>query len=388
MGFGERLPKSDHRVWIHGASVGEMMAMRPIADRFHAKCPEAPVVVSTVTPTGQEVARKSFAWAEQVRYFPLDMPGPVARSISGVGARVHALAETELWPNFLHAAARRGPVVLLNGRISDRTFQNAQRILPAYRWMVGHLSIVAMQTQADADRITELGADPSRVRVLGTSKFDEPVPQMDAAALREWRRRLGLRDDRVAIAGSIFPGEDEAVLNAFIASRARIPSLRLLIAPRHVERAPDIHALALSAGLKPGFRSANLDGDEDVIVIDTYGELAELYALAEVAFVGKSLGTEEGGQNLIQPMAHGVPVVHGPNMQNFRDVAARAEEVGASRVVQDAAALADAWTSLLASEVKRRGMGEAGRALVESNRGAADAYADVLREALKGCPPG
>jgi 3-deoxy-D-manno-octulosonic-acid transferase len=363
--------------------VGEMVALQPIARRFHARRPDAPVVVSTITPTGQEVARRAFDWAEQVRYFPLDTPGPVTRSVNAVGAHVVALLETELWPNFLHAASLSGTVVLLNGRISDRTFRSARRIRPLYGWMLSQLSVMGMQTEADAERILELGAPSDRVRVLGTSKFDEPVPMLDSAARSEWRRVLGLGDDRVVIAGSTFPGEDEAVLAAYRAAQPAAPGLRLLIAPRHIDRAKDIVALAGAEGLKAGLRSGVLEGDESVIVVDTYGELATLYGLAEAAFVGRSLGANRGGQNLIQPMAHGVPAVHGPNMQNFRDVAEQADLAAAAQRVTDAEGLADAWLRILTTPDWRDAMGKAGRILVERNKGVADRYAAVIDEALR-----
>jgi 3-deoxy-D-manno-octulosonic-acid transferase len=355
-----------------------MVALQPIARRFHAIRPDAKVVVSTITPTGQEVARRAFDWAEQARYFPLDMPGPVARSVNAVGATVVALLETELWPNFIHAASIVGPVVLLNGRISDRTFRSAQRFRPLYRWMLNHLTMMGMQTEGDAERIRELGAPADRVHVMGISKFDESVPSLNEAAKREWRDKLGLGDARLLIAGSTFPGEDEAVLQAFRVCRSVTPNLRLLIAPRHIERAAAILALAASAGFSAGLRSNGPAADVDVVIVDTYGELATLYGLAEAAFVGRSLGANRGGQNLIQPMAHGVPAIHGPNMQNFRDVAGQADNSAAAQVVTDAEGLADAWLRILTSEEWRRAMGEAGRSEVKRNKGASDRYARVM----------
>jgi 3-deoxy-D-manno-octulosonic-acid transferase len=367
---------------MHGASVGEMVALQPIARRFHAVRPDAHVVVSTITPTGQDVARRAFDWAEQVRYFPLDTPGPVARSVNAVGANVVVLLETELWPNFLHAASLMGPVLLANGRISDRTVRRARRVRPLYRWMLGHLSMMGMQTEGDAERIIALGAPPDRVRVLGTSKFDEAVPALDDAGRAEWRSKLRLGQDRVLIAGSTFPGEDEAVLSAYQICRAVAPGLRLLIAPRHIDRAEDVALLARKSGLSVGLRSGELTGDENVVVINSYGELAGLYGLAEAAFIGRSLGENRGGQNLIQPMAHGVPVVHGPNMQNFRDVAEQADKAAASELVLDAEGLADAWLRMITTPELRGAMGVAGRRLVESNKGASDRYAQMISSAL------
>lgn len=389
LGLGPALPPSDRRVWLHGASVGEMVALQPIARRFHALRPDAKVVVSTITPTGQEVARRAFDWAEQVRYFPLDTPGPVTRSVNAVGASVVALLETELWPNFLHAAAFLGPVVLINGRISDRTLRRARKVRPLYKWMLAHLSVMGMQTEGDAERIIALGAPADRVHVMGTSKFDDAVPILDAAGRTEWRSKLRIRDDRVVIAGSTFPGEDEAVIAAYQMCRTAVPGLRLLIAPRHIDRAEDVALLARKAGLTVGRRSGELTGDENVIVVDTYGELAALYGIADAAFIGRSLGENRGGQNLIQPMAHGVPVVHGPNMQNFRDVAEQADAAAASEMASDAEGLADAWLRLVSTPELRLAMGKAGRKVVESNKGASERYAQVISTALRrGTPSG
>jgi 3-deoxy-D-manno-octulosonic-acid transferase len=381
LGFGTPLPGRSDRIWLHGASVGEMMALKPIAEEFHRRRPDTPVVVSTITPTGQEQARKAFSWAEQVRYLPLDAPGPVSRAMSQVRPAVVGLVETELWPNFVHAAASRGVVVMLNGRISDRTFRPALRFRAFYRWVLRQLAIIGAQTTADAERFLALGAPEDRVRVLGTSKFDEPVPLLDDESRARWRRDLGIGDDPCLVAGSTFPGEEEAVVSAFLAARRIRPSLRLIIAPRHVQRADEVERVAASAGLMVLRRSEGRPGAADVVIVDTYGELAALYGLAEAAFIGRSL-TERGGQNLIQPMAHGVPVVSGPNMQNFRDVAEQAEAVGALQRVADAGGLTVAWQNLLSSSDERRRRGEAGRELVARNRGAASRYADVLEEAL------
>jgi 3-deoxy-D-manno-octulosonic-acid transferase len=358
-----------------------MHALRPVAERFHARRPLAPVVISTVTETGQGIARKSYPWAEQVRYAPLDMPGAVARSVNAVGASVVALVETELWPNFLYAAAMRGRVVMINGRISDRTLGPARRFPGLYAWMLSHVDLLGMQTRQDADRVIALGADPGRVRVLGTSKFDEDVPLLDDAGRAEWRKTLGLGAHRVVIAGSTFPGEDEAAIAAFMAARAKVPGLRLLIAPRHIERAPEVARAAETAGLRVARRSIGDAADADVLIVDTFGELAALYGLADVAFIGKSL-TEHGGQNLIQPMAHGVPVIYGPNMENFRDVAEQAEAAGAAIRVPDAAALAETMDALMTTDAARRTMGEAGKRLVAANRGASARYAGLIIEAL------
>lgn len=343
--------------------------------------PDAPVVVSTITPTGQEAARKAFDWAESVRYFPLDLPGPVGRSLRAVGPEVVALAETELWPNFLYEASANARIVLLNGRISDRTFGPAKKARSLYAWMLSHLSVLGMQTEADAERVIALGAPEERVRVIGISKFDEDVPTLTTATRDHWRRELGLGPDPVAIAGSTFPGEDEAVIAACMAARRIQPNLKLIVAPRHIERAVDVERAAQAAGLRSARRSQGPDPRADVIILDTFGELASVYGLADVAFIGKSL-TDRGGQNLIQPMAHGIPVVFGPNMQNFRDVAAQAELAGAAVRVESAEALAEAWTRLLGDPNVRDRMGSAGQLLVNKNRGASDRYARILEEAL------
>lgn len=381
LGYGPVLPPSGHRFWLHGASVGEMIALRPIAERLRARRPDAPMVISTVTVTGQEVARKTFPWAEQIRYLPLDLPGPVGRAVEAVGPRVTALVETELWPNLIHAAALRGPVVVVNGRLSDRTFGPARRLRPVYAWALSHFHAIGAQTARDAERFAALGAPEDRIHVLGTSKFDEETPLLDDAGRDDWRRRLGLGAHRAMIAGSTFPGEDQAVVDAFLAARSAVPDLRLLVAPRHIERADQVVLAAKAAGLRVARRSKGPAEGADVIVVDTYGELAVLYGMADVAFIGKSL-TERGGQNLIQPMAHGVPVVYGPHMDNFRDVAEMAEAEGAAIRVSDAAGLARAVAGIAADESARRAMGVAGRRLVESNRGASDRYAALLEAAL------
>ena len=381
MGRGTELPADPHRLWLHGASVGEMAAAKPILQIIHDKAPQAGVVISTITPTGRNAAEGSYPWAEDIRFFPLDVPSAVRRSLNAVKPALVAIIETELWPNFLYLASRRCPVVLINGRISDKTFRKAGSCKALYAWMFSHISVLGMQTQTDADRAVQLGAPSDRVSVLGISKFDEPVKTLTTDAIAGWRSALGVGDAPVIVAGSTFSGEDEAVCRAVAGARSVAKGLKAVIAPRHLERAPEVMQAIQGAGLRGCLRTDGPDPSADVIVLNTFGELAEVYGIADAAFIGKSL-CSRGGQNLIQPMAHGVPVVYGPHMENFRDVAAMAEAEGAAIRVQNADELKVVISDILGDPQRRHSMGKTARALVERNRGASERYAELLLKHL------
>ncbi len=381
MGRGAELPPNPHRLWLHGASVGEMAAAKPILQVIHNKVPEVKVAVSTITPTGRAAAEASYPWAEDIRFFPLDVPSAVRKSLNAVKPALVAIIETELWPNYLYLASRRCPVVLINGRISDRTFRKAGTCKALYTWMLSHISVLGMQTQTDADRVVQLGAPEDTVRVLGISKFDEPVKTLSEEGVARWRDVLGVGDWPVIVAGSTFSGEDEAVCRAVAVARSVVPGLKAVIAPRHLERVPEVLQAIRDAGLRGQLRTDGPNPEADVIVLNTFGELAEVYGIADAAFIGKSL-CSHGGQNLIQPMAHGVPVVYGPHMENFRDVAAMAEAEGAAIRVQNADELAGALTDMLSQPELRRSKGQSARTLVERNRGASERYANLLLDYL------
>lgn len=377
--LGERLPP-EPRCWIHAVSVGESAAAVPLVEGIRARWPELGIVVSTITPTGARIVGDRLAGTATHRYFPIDLPGPVRRALDAARPRFFIAIETELWPNFLRALARRGiPAMIANGRISDRSFRRYRWVRGLMRRVLANVSVFAMQTEEDARRIIALGAPPSRVVVTGNLKSDlVPEPAGDDPAA--WRERLRLgADTRLWIAGSTHRGEEAVVLDAFLRARTRCPDLALLLAPRHPERAGEVEELIRERGLTAARRSRLAAGTAPgaVLILDTVGELAALYALAEVVFVGGSL-VPVGGHNVLEPAMRGKPVLVGPHMSNFREGAELLERSGGGLVVKDGPELERELARLLEDRDLARRMGEAARQAFAGRQGAVSATLDLI----------
>ncbi len=367
-------------VWLHAVSVGEATAAAPLVRMLRGRRPEIPLLVSTTTETGRAVAEQRLA-ADRYQFFPLDFGWAVRRTLARIRPRAVLLTETELWPNFLAACARqRIPVIVINGRISPRSFPRYRLIRGWFGRVLQDVTLFCMQSDEDALRVKALGAPPDRVRVTGNMKYDLPDQAVNASELRA---SLGIGPgQRLLMAGSTHPSEEEAVLTAFQAI-ASGRHLVLLIAPRHPERLDDVERLVRRAGL-PCIRRTVAGApcpDGAVLLLDTMGELSRLYAAAEVVFIGGSL-IPHGGQNILEPAAHGRPVVHGPYMGNFAEIRDRFRQADAAREVADAVALQQAMAELLDSADMRETMGEAGRAIVLSQRGATARTADLVERFL------
>jgi len=380
--LGDGLPP-EPRCWIHAVSVGESAAAVPLVEAIHRRWPELGILVSTITPTGARIVADRLAGTAVHRYFPLDLPGPVRRALEAARPRFFIAIETELWPNFLRALARRRtPAMIANGRISDRSFRRYLRVRWLMRRVLADVSVFAMQSEEDARRIVALGAPAERVVVTGNLKSDL-VPRADAADT-VWRDRLGLRaTDRLWIAGSTHRGEEAIVLDAFLRARARCPDLALLLAPRHPERAGEVLDLIRERGLAPVRRSRLPEGRAPgaVVLLDTVGELAELYALAEVVFVGGSL-VPVGGHNVLEPAMRGKPVLYGPHTGNFREGALLLERSGGGLVVKDALELERELSRLLEDRGLARRVGDAARAAFAGRQGAVSATLELIARHL------
>lgn len=380
--LGDGLP-AEPRCWVHAVSVGESAAAVPLVEAIHRRWPELGILVSTITPTGARIVADRLAGTAVHRYFPLDLPGPVRRALEAARPRFFIAIETELWPNFLRALARRRtPAMIANGRISDRSFRRYLRVRWLMRRVLADVSVFAMQSEEDARRIVALGAPPERVVVTGNLKSDL-VPETDAADA-VWRERLGLgATDRLWIAGSTHRGEEAIVLDAFLRARARCPGLVLLLAPRHPERAGEVSELIRERGLAPARRSRLPEGRAPgaVVVLDTVGELATLYALAEVVFVGGSL-VPVGGHNVLEPAMRGKPVLYGPHTSNFRESALLLESSGGGLVVKDALELERELSRLLEDRDLARRVGDAARTAFAGRQGAVSATLDLIARHL------
>lgn len=377
--LGDGLPP-EPRCWIHAVSVGESAAAVPLVEGIRRRWPELGIVVSTITPTGARIVAERLAGTAAHRYFPIDLPGPVRRALDAARPRFFIAIETELWPNFLRSLARRRiPAMIANGRISDRSFRRYRWVRWLMRRVLADVSVFAMQTEEDARRIIALGAPPSRVVVTGNLKSDL-VPEPIGDDTSAWRERLRLgADARLWIAGSTHRGEEVVVLDAFLRARTRCPDLALLLAPRHPERAGEVEDLVRERGLAAARRSRlPADGAPGaVVILDTVGELAALYALAEVVFVGGSL-VPVGGHNVLEPAMRGKPVLVGPHMSNFREGAELLQRSGGGLVVKDGPELERELTRLLEDRDLARRMGEAARQAFAGRQGAVSATLDLV----------
>jgi 3-deoxy-D-manno-octulosonic-acid transferase len=374
-------------IWLHAVSVGEVIAGVPLARALKQRFPTQPLIISTTTQTGQKVARERLGFADAVFYFPLDWAWMVKRVLRAIRPASVIVLETEIWPNFLREARRAGaPVIFVNGRLSDRSFARYQRLLGMlgfllrgfFRRVLSNGALFAMQSQTDAERIRALGAPADRVTVTGNLKYDSPAPS--SSPLETWLAESVLRQNRrpLIVAGSVVAAEEPLVLRAFGVLKKRMPDALLVLAPRKPERF-EIAAQETEGADYRFVRRSNITGDDpksgvlpkavEVFLLDSIGELAGLYRLADAVFVGGSL-VAAGGHNILEPAACGRPPVFGPSMENFRGIARTFIERGAAREVTSAEDLGAAWIELVEHPELSRKMGDAARELVEASRGA------------------
>ena len=380
-------------VWIHAVSVGEVLTARILVAPLKERLPFHRILLSTTTATGHAVAERSVKGADGLFFAPFDWPSPVRKALDRVQPALLVLVETEIWPNLIHEAHRRGVrVVIVNGRISPRSFGRYRAVRGLLRRVLAEVDLFLMQSEPHADRARQIGAPPDRVRALGNLKYDALG---DARPPAELARLLGEVTDRrpLWVAGSTVAGEEPMVLAAFRDVRARVPGTRLLIAPRHPERFGEVAALIEAAGFRAERRSAlgSAPWPGEVLLLDTLGELARVYALATVVFVGGSL-VSAGGHNILEAAVSGKPVIVGPHMENFQEIADEFQAEGALRMVLSAEELAGEVAGLLADPARRATLGGAARAIVDRNRGAlartVDALAGLLEARHPSPPPG
>jgi 3-deoxy-D-manno-octulosonic-acid transferase len=366
-GFVERVPQGV-AVWVHAVSVGETVAALPLIQALLAHHGEQEVWVTTMTPTGSARVRSELGDRVRHSYIPYDLPGAVARFLDRAQPRQVVVMETELWPNLFRAVSRRGlNLVLANARLSPRSFRGYSRLQRAVSEVLADCTIVAAQSDADAERFRALGAQ--RVTVMGNIKFDLAVPDEKVRAGRSLRQWFGTSRP-VWIAASTHEGEDQQILAAHQVLLETMPEAALILVPRHPQRFDATFRLAEKTGLavqrRTGFDSAE---PAQILVGDSMGEMFVYFGAADVAFVGGSLA-RVGGHNVLEPAAIGLPVLFGPHMFNFLPARELLLQAGAAIEIADANALADALIELLGAPQRAQQMGQAGRQAVEANRGA------------------
>lgn len=370
--------------WVHAVSVGEVMAAKPIVRELRRRYPDGFILLTTTTRGGREVAQ-GLADASAVAYFPLDFPWAVGRALRAVRPDAILLMEWEIWPNFLMAAKKQGArVAVLNGRISDKGLRRGLKA----RWLLSEgleaVDLFAMQSDEDTRRAGRVGAPKEKTKTVGNTKFDESATMLTSEERQKLRAELGIPEDvPVWVCGSTrdgkdsTPDEERLVAAAMKKVREHFPKLVVIVAPRHLERVETVKAHL------PGAVQRSKGETSQTLILDTFGELGKVYAIADIAFIGGSLAPW-GGQSVFQPLAQGVPALFGPHMNNQRDIAALAIAEGVGEQVADADALADAlcrWLSL--SQEEKAQKAELSRALIERNQGVAAQCVEAVERLLE-----
>ncbi|MGA9797953.1 MAG: 3-deoxy-D-manno-octulosonic acid transferase [Terriglobales bacterium] len=393
-GLGERLGKISARlrlqpspaIWVHAVSVGEVLAVSELVRELRRHFPKDRVVVSTTTATGQELARKQFG-EESVFYFPLDFAFAIRPYLSLLRPRLIVLAETEFWPNFLRLAHASGArVAVVNARISDRSWPGYRRFRWIWRRVLRNVDLFLAQTTEDASRLRDIGAPEDRVQVSGNLKFDVPAPDPQPIVASLHSNFQQADAGPVMVCGSTVEGEETLVLRAFGNVLATYPQAVMVLAPRRPERFGEVAQLLEQMGIR-FWRRSSWRGEAiagGVLLIDNIGELASLYALADVAFVGGSL-VPRGGHNIIEPARHGVAIVVGKHIENFRDIVSLFESNDAVRVVGPEE-FTSVLMNLLSDDAERTALGRRGAQTLQSQMGATGRTLVGLEKLLESAP--
>jgi 3-deoxy-D-manno-octulosonic-acid transferase len=390
-GFFERMGRVPQRlhvperkpvIWVHAVSVGEVMASARLIEELGRRLPEYRIVVSTTTDTGQSLARKYFGEAN-VFYFPVDLGFAIRPYMGALRPRLVAIAETEFWPNFLHLARAQGArIAVVNARISDRSWPRYRRFRRILHKTLENVDLFLAQNANDASRLEDIGAAAERVQVTGNLKFDIPAPASSAIVESLRASIAACGGGPVLVCGSTVDGEEPLLLKAFESIRVQHPRAVMILAPRHPERFAVVASLLVQMSVRfyerSSWRGEPLCGC--VLLLDSIGELAALYSLADVAFIGGSL-VPRGGHNIIEPAQYGTAIVVGNHTENFRDIVGLFQSQDAVRVVGPAE-LPLVLLDLLANDAERKALGEHAAAAVRSQIGATARTADQLQGLL------
>jgi 3-deoxy-D-manno-octulosonic-acid transferase len=383
----------DRPIWVHAVSVGEAMAVRGLIEELRSAYPGKNFVISTVTATGNKIARGLARGKDLVTYLPFDFGFIVRSVIDRVNPAIFVIAETEIWPNLILYLYRKNiPVITVNGRVSDASFRGYLAIKILLKPILGKVSLFCVQTGRDAQRLLRLGVSGDKIKITGNMKFDIKVSsnmRRDPAEAEkkddmDYRKKLSLESGaRLLVAGSTHPREEEAVLGAYKGLLNEFAQLKLLLAPRHPERAKEIGGIVSGFGFRPVFLSAITAEcptclSRPVFILDTVGELTSFYAIADIVFVGGSL-IKKGGHNILEPASLGKPVLFGPYMFNFRDIADLFLTNRAALLVKNQDELKSNITYLLNSPSEAAEMGKRGYELILKNQGASRRNAGYVK---------
>ena len=383
------LMRGEPRIWLHAVSVGEVTAAAPIVTALRSRFPGACIVLSTSTETGRQMARKLATDATVHIYYPIDIPCVVRKVLDRVRPDLFVPVETELWPNFIRLCRARGTrIVMANGRISPHSYRRYRATRFFWKGILAALDLAGVISQTDAQRLAALGMPPSRIRVLGNAKYDGLAARVSPELEMEIAGSLGIEPGAmVLVAGSTHEGEESVILEVYRRLLEERPDFKLILIPRHIERAAAVMEMAHRAGFSDAIRMSEIRAGrsrsgERVVVVDLIGELFKVYSLATVVFCGGSL-VPKGGQNILEAAAWGKVVFHGPHMEDFRDERVLLEEAGAGITVRDGGELFTGIRALLEDPDLLRTKGESGRRTVAANRGAAGRYAELIADVLR-----
>ena len=371
-------------IWIHAVSVGEVNAAIPLINHILSAYPNHPLTVTTMTPTGSDRLISLFSNRVYHQYLPYDYPGAVNRFLKHVSPKLALIMETEIWPNVIHACHKKSiPIIYTNVRLSRRSYQGYERFRKLIEPTLQKINDFAVQVDADAQRLIQLGAREKSIHVTGNLKFDIPLAPSILEAAHSVRRNLGV-DRPILVAASTHEGEETKVLEAFSLIRKTLDNTLLVLVPRHPERFTQVEKLCTKSGFTTSKRSLNKETiapDTQVHLIDTMGELPLFLAACDVSFIGGSL-VEIGGHNLLEANALGIPVIFGPHMFNFLEIADLALQKGSAIQVQDENELAKVTIKLLQDPILRDNCGSRGKELIEENRGSLEHVKTLISKAI------
>ncbi len=376
--------RDGNRIWVHAVSVGEMYIALRFIEEVRTKTPDRKFIITVTTSTGHKIAEKAKHPDDVLVYFPSDFPFAVKRVVRKLSPEMLVLVENELWPNLLRYVKRADiPVVLINGRISDSSFRGYSKLKFVTRRALPLVDLFFVQTEMDKLRLVELGAPVDKIMVMGSAKYDVVKEDTNAAErARVIMDKAGIDESNlVLLGGSTWPGEELALLEIFKDLKDSFPKLKLVLVPRHAERRAEVENDIRQVGLDYTLRS-NLDVPDvnlsDILLVDTTGELRDLYYAATVIFVGKSLGNNVGGQNIIEPALAGKPIIAGPHLENFPDVAKDFLSAKALIQVRDAEELRNVLQEMFADKSKRDEYGSRARLLIPQKRGVLNKTVDKI----------
>ena len=386
----QKLPVGQQRIWIHALSVGEVLSAHPLVKELRLARPSITLIFSASTKTGEELARNVMAKEVDLFIpFPLDIFSVARKFINLIAADLFVLVETDFWPNFIHTINRKGtPAILINGRISQKSFARYQRFRFIFLPMFKIFKFISMQTESDAKKMIDLGVNADRVKALGNLKYDAVLPDMvgwdqEQRPTSFYRQQFGISPEKVVwIAGSTHPGEEVAILTAYKRLSLLFPDLFLVVAPRDVERGREVKEIADKLGLTVRLRTAPLQDEEfpgaPLLILDTMGELSRMYSFCNIAFIGGSL-VPDGGHNPLEPAAFAKPILFGPYMDDFTEIASDLSEKDAAIVCHDEDDIFEVMKKLLVNHSIQKQMGEDAQALVIQHRGVTKRHIEIIQ---------